>query len=68
MKYQILKKGRHLNNILEMSEGEKVLMILPIDFSSEDSFLTMMTQNGIVKRTHVSKYLNAFRKSGIKRY
>lgn len=61
-----IEKGRHLNNILEMSEGEKVLMILPIDFSSEDSFLTMMTQNGIVKRTHVSKYLNAFRKSGIK--
>jgi DNA gyrase subunit A len=65
------EKGRHLNNIIELPDDEKVLMILPVDFKNDDLYLTMLTKNGNVKRTSISQYsgngrkAGAFRKSGV---
>ena len=64
-------KGRHLNNIIELPVDENVIMILPVNFNDHSLYLTMLTTNGNVKRTSISKYTGegrkagAFRKSGV---
>lgn len=56
--------GRHINNILEIDKDDKVLLMLPVDYNSEDD-LVMVTKSGMVKKTKVSDYSNSFRKSGL---
>ena len=56
--------GRHINNILEIDKDDKVLLILPVDYESEDD-LVMVTKSGMVKKTTLSEYSNSFRKSGL---
>lgn len=56
--------GRHINNILEIDKDDKVLLMLPVDYESEDD-LVMVTKSGMVKKTKVTDYSNSFRKSGL---
>jgi DNA gyrase subunit A len=56
--------GRHINNILEIDKEDKVLLILPVDYGSEED-LVMVTKSGMVKKTTLSGYSNSFRKSGL---
>lgn len=56
--------GRHINNILEIDKNDKVLLILPVDYKSEED-LVMVTKSGMVKKTKLSEYSNSFRKSGL---
>ena len=49
-------KGSNLVNILELSEGEKVTAVISIDGFGEGEYLTMITKNGVVKRTLLSEY------------
>ncbi len=61
------EKGRHVNRILDLYDTEeKVIDIMPIDFSDEDSMVAMFTKNGLIKLTMLSEYLGASRKSGVK--
>ena len=56
-------KGSNLVNILELGEGEKVTAVISIDSFGDGEYLTMITKNGIVKRTLLSEYENQ-RKGG----
>jgi DNA gyrase subunit A len=60
-----IDKGRHIKNIIELPENENILMIVPVDFSTPDQFLTMITKKGNVKKSRLSAYANSFRKSGL---
>lgn len=60
------EKGRHINNILDgLNADEKIIEMLPIDFSKEDNSLIMITREGMIKRTRVTEYLSSRRKGGI---
>lgn len=68
MAYEIpdLEKGRHIRNILEINEDEKIIKIISIkDFDDEKNYLTMITKQGIVKKTQISEYKSSSRKGGI---
>lgn len=56
--------GRHINNILQIDKDDKVLVILPVDYKSEDD-IVMVTEKGMVKKTSLANYANSFRKSGL---
>jgi DNA gyrase subunit A len=52
-------RGTALVNLLNMAEGENIRNIIPVDdFENEDLFLTMVTKNGVIKKTAISKYAN----------
>ena len=50
-------KGTNIVNILEFEAGEKITAIIPIDTFNEEESLTMITKQGIIKRTSVSEYI-----------
>ena len=49
-------KGQNLVNILDMTEGEKITACISVDAFTDDEYLTMVTRNGVIKRTPLSKY------------
>ncbi|MCQ2354533.1 MAG: DNA gyrase subunit A [Clostridia bacterium] len=51
-------KGTNIVNIIELSSGEKVSALISVDdFKNGDNrFLTMVTKNGIIKRTKLSEF------------
>ncbi len=44
-------RGRPVNNVLEIQEGEKISAILPVKEFTENEYVFMATANGIVKKT-----------------
>lgn len=57
-------KGMNIVNILPLMPEEKITVVLPASELDEESFITMVTKNGIIKRTRLSDFRNT-RKSGI---
>ncbi len=49
-------KGTNIVNILELAEGEHLTAVVPISGFSSDEYLTMVTRNGVIKRTLLSEY------------
>ncbi len=49
-------KGQNIVNILELTEGEKITACIGVEAFSEDEYLTMVTKNGVIKRTLLSEY------------
>jgi DNA gyrase subunit A len=49
-------KGQNIVNILDMVEGEKITACISVDGFSDDRYLTMVTRNGVIKRTLLSEY------------
>ena len=49
-------KGQNIVNILELVEGEKITAGIAVDEFTEDEYLTMVTKNGVIKRTLLSEY------------
>ena len=48
--------GKHVSNIITMSTGEVVIGAMPVyDFDS-DKYITVFTQNGMIKRTKLSDF------------
>ena len=57
-------KGKHVSNLLEMKQGEKINAIIPIrDFT--EGYLFMATQKGTVKKTKLAAFSKP-RKGGIR--
>ena len=56
-------KGTNLVNIIELSDGECVTAIIPITEFTEGEYLTMVTKQGVIKRTLLSEF-EYQRKSG----
>ena len=49
-------KGSNLINIIEIEKGEKVTAMIALDEFTHGEYLTMITQNGIIKRTDLQEY------------
>ena len=59
-------KGSHIANLLQLQEGEKVtiMMCQPADIDEEHNYITMVTRQGLIKRTPLSQFRN-IRKAGL---
>lgn len=57
-------KGTNLVNIIELQQGEAVTAYLSIEDFKASPYLTMITKNGIIKRTLLESYKN-IRRSGL---
>ena len=59
-------KGTNIVNLLQLAEGEKVTNMLcqHTDVDQEGGFVTMVTKQGLIKRTPLEQYAN-IRKSGL---
>ena len=49
-------KGTNIVNILELAEGEKVTAVISLAEFTDNEYLTMVTRNGVIKRTPVKEY------------
>ena len=49
-------KGQNIVNILEMTEGEKITACISVDAFDDETYLTMVTKQGVIKRTLLSEY------------
>lgn len=59
-----ISKGKSLANVVNLTAGEKVKAILPIDVFSENQYVVMITQKGIIKKTSLDAFSNP-RQAGI---
>jgi len=59
-----LAKGKAIVNLLEMSREESITANIPVADFGADCYLTMVTKDGLVKKTHLSAYANP-RRGGI---
>ena len=57
-------KGKSLANVVNLTAGEKVRAILPIDVFSETQYVVMITEKGIIKKTSLDAFSNP-RQAGI---
>lgn len=52
-------RGTNIINLVNLQNGERVCAWMPIvDFEREELYLTMVTRNGLVKRTALADYRN----------
>jgi DNA gyrase subunit A len=57
-------KGKAIANVVQISTGEKVQAILPVEEFSDSQFVVMLTQKGIIKKTPLDAFSNP-RQAGI---
>ena len=59
-------KGSNIGNLLQLAEGEKVTNMIcqSKDADTEGGFVTMVTKQGLIKRTPLEQYAN-IRKTGL---
>lgn len=53
-----ISKGKAIANVVQLSSGEKVRAILPIEEFSENKFVVMLTEHGIIKKTSLDSFSN----------
>lgn len=49
-------RGRAINNVVNLASGEAVRAILPINEFEEKSYIVMLTEQGIIKKTSLSAF------------
>lgn len=49
-------RGRAIANVVQLASGEKMRALIPVDNFSEDSYVVMLTENGIIKKTSLSAF------------
>ena len=59
-------KGSHIVNMLQLQEGEKVSIMMrqPAGADEENTYITMVTRKGLIKRTRLKEFRN-IRKAGL---
>ena len=57
-------RGKAVVNLVQLSSERKLVAVMPVRDFSEDVYLTMVTRNGIIKKTALSDYQN-IRATGI---
>ncbi len=58
-------KGTAVINLLPVEPGEKITAVIPIDTFDDHKYLFMTTKNGIIKKTVLSEYDTARKKTGL---
>lgn len=51
-------KGKSLANVVQLSNGESVRSILPVNDFSENKYAVMLTEKGIIKKTSLDSFAN----------
>lgn len=51
-------KGKSLANVVQLSNGENVRAILPVDEFSENKFVVMLTEKGVIKKTSLDAFVH----------
>uniref|UniRef100_UPI0030F3E590 DNA gyrase subunit A n=2 Tax=Bdellovibrio sp. GT3 TaxID=3136282 RepID=UPI0030F3E590 len=51
-------KGKSLANVVQLSSGESVRAILPVDEFNENKFAVMLTEKGVIKKTSLDSFAN----------
>ena len=49
-------KGTNIVNVIEMLPGEKITALISLESFSDTEYLTMITKQGVIKRTLLSEY------------
>ncbi len=49
-------KGTNIVNVIDMLPGEKITALISVDEFNEGEYLTMVTKNGVIKRTLLTEY------------
>ncbi len=57
-------KGKAIANVVQLAAGEKVRAILPVDEFTENRYVVMLTEKGIIKKTSLDAFNNP-RQAGI---
>lgn len=57
-------KGKAIANVVQLQNNEKVMAVLPVENFTENRFVVMLTQKGIIKKTSLDAFSNP-RPSGI---
>lgn len=57
-------KGKSINNVVNLSNNEKVKAVLPVEKFSENNYVVMITKFGIIKKTSLDAFSNQ-RQAGI---
>jgi DNA gyrase subunit A len=57
-------KGKAIANVVQLSPNEKVRAILPVDEFTENKYVVMVTEKGIIKKTSLDAFSNV-RSAGI---
>ncbi|MFN3455442.1 MAG: DNA gyrase subunit A, partial [Pseudobdellovibrio sp.] len=57
-------KGKAIANVVQLAAGEKVKAILPVNEFSENKYVVMLTEKGIIKKTSLDAFSNP-RQAGI---
>ena len=59
-------KGIHINNLLELSEGDDLACTMNLKSLDVDGYFLMSTKNGLVKKSEIREYNINLRKKGTK--
>jgi DNA gyrase subunit A len=59
-------KGTHLNNLLNLTEGETVSSTITLKSLDVDGYFIMVTHKGLIKRSEIREYNTSLRKRGLK--
>lgn len=51
-------KGKAIANVVQLATGEKVRAILPVEEFSENKYVVMLTEKGIIKKTSLESFSN----------
>jgi DNA gyrase, A subunit len=51
-------RGKAVVNLVQLSSDKKLVTVMPVRDFNEDVFLTMVTKQGVVKKTPLSEYQN----------
>lgn len=51
-------KGKSFANVVQLSNGEKVMAILPVNEFSENKYVVMITHKGVIKKTSLDAFSN----------
>ena len=57
-------KGTAIVNLLQLSQGEKIAAVIPVEDFKSEQYVLMATRNGLIKKTKLEEYCN-IRKTGI---
>ncbi|HWU44819.1 MAG TPA: DNA gyrase C-terminal beta-propeller domain-containing protein, partial [Bdellovibrio sp.] len=59
-----ISKGKSLANVVQLTSGENVRAILPVDEFAENKFVVMLTERGVIKKTSLELFSRQ-RSSGV---
>jgi DNA gyrase subunit A len=57
-------RGKHFASLVKLTDGEKIISVLPVKEFQDDHFIVSVTANGFVKKTDLMAYSNV-RANGI---